>query len=116
MAQFARIVAASSSPKKKLPEDGDHDEDEKMDLMENSGSDDIGPLLGLPELPQEEDRNSINDDDVIASADNKLQLLPPKEASDSVARFHKDPEQPALALLPPPSAVSPVQFVGQVFG
>ncbi len=75
------------------------------------------------------------------SEEVKLQLLPPKEASNSVARFHKDPEQPSLdssstssmdekgsgpsqpdspqsslpsAFLRPPLPVSPVQFVGQV--
>ena len=29
--------------------------------------------------------------------DAKLQLLPPKEASQSVAKFRKDPEQPTAA-------------------
>jgi len=92
-------------------------------------------FLGLPELPELEETNDIGADDLFIDGDeeDKLQLLPHKEASDSVARFHKDPERahdqirvepehpvapapapPSGFLQPPSPPLSPVQFVGQV--
>ena len=69
-------------------------------------------LLGLPELPdqpEEAPRNTpieslqpgggINlDYGEEEEDDTALQLLPPREASQSVAKFRKDPEQPAASL------------------
>ncbi len=77
----------------------------------------VNLLLGLPELPEPEEkqRNSPanvfsgfanekekeeQEEDDYDYLDEKLQLLPPKEASDSVARFHKDPEQPHASASP----------------
>lgn len=93
-------------------------------------------LLDLPELPIQretsgDEKNSpvfvlkpkliINepmDYDSATEESETFQFLPPKEASQSVKRFHKDPEQPALDLLPPPltpvTTEAPVQFVGHV--
>ena len=71
-------------------------------------------LLGLPELPdqpEEAPRNTpieslqpgggINLDygeDEDEEDDTALQLLPSREASQSVAKFRKDPEQPTASL------------------
>ena len=68
-------------------------------------------LLGLPELPdqpEEAPRNTpieslhpgggINLDYGEEEDDTALQLLPPREASQSVAKFRKDPEQPTASL------------------
>ena len=74
-------------------------------------------LLGLPELPdqpEEAPRNTpidslqpnsglggggLNLDYEDEEEDEGgLQLLPPREASQSVAKFRKDPEQPAASL------------------
>ena len=68
-------------------------------------------LLGLPELPdqpEEAPRNTpieslqpggINlDYGEEEEDDTALQLLPPREASQSVAKFRKDPEQPTASL------------------
>ena len=77
-------------------------------------------LLGLPELPdqpEEAPRNTpieslqpngglgggLNldyeaEEEVEEGAEGGLQLLPPREASQSVAKFRKDPEQPAASL------------------
>ena len=69
-------------------------------------------LLGLPELPdqpEEAPRNTpieslqpnggLNlDYEDEEGAEGGLQLLPPREASQSVAKFRKDPEQPAASL------------------
>ncbi|XP_059083053.1 uncharacterized protein LOC131880427 [Tigriopus californicus] len=93
-------------------------------------------LLDLPELPIQressgDEKNSpvfvlkpkliVNepmDHDSLMEESETFQFLPPKEASQSVERFHKDPEQPALDLVPPPLSPStteaPVQFVGHV--
>ena len=73
-------------------------------------------LLGLPELPdqpEEAPRNTpieslqpgggggINLDygEEDEEDDTALQLLPSREASQSVAKFRKDPEQPTASLL-----------------
>ena len=67
---------------------------------------DLSTILGLPELPFEppikatmslsnfddDENNEIDYDEY--SEDGKLQLLPKKSAGKSVARFHKDREQP----------------------
>ena len=72
-------------------------------------------LLGLPELPdqpEEAPRNTpieslqpngggglnLDYEDEDEEAESGLQLLPPREASQSVAKFRKDPEQPAASL------------------
>ena len=73
-------------------------------------------LLGLPELPdqpEEAPRNTpieslqpnggggglnLDYDQEEEEAESGLQLLPPREASQSVAKFRKDPEQPAASL------------------
>eukprot|EP00095_Tigriopus_kingsejongensis_P001419 maker-scaffold649_size119817-snap-gene-0.17 protein:Tk01419 transcript:maker-scaffold649_size119817-snap-gene-0.17-mRNA-1 annotation:"PREDICTED: uncharacterized protein LOC101740411" len=88
----------------------------------------VSDMLDLPELPIEKESSGNNNnspvfvitpklvlnkplaDDPLAFAEETLQLLPPKEASQSVERFHKDPEQPALDLVPPPKSSAPVQF------
>lgn len=86
---------------------------------------DASMLLGLPELPSQEGSANVNevddsdDSDVSDDPDDlddydengKLQLLPKKQASKSVARFHKDREQPELRLVPPPPIAS-LQLVG----
>ena len=64
----------------------------------------------------DDDNNEIDYDEY--SEDGKLQLLPKKSAGKSVARFHKDREQPDLRLVPPPlpssSTSSPLQLVGHI--
>jgi hypothetical protein len=80
----------------------------------------LGSILGLPELPFEppkkpatmsldtfdddDDDNGIDYDEY--SEGGKLQLLPKKSAGKSVARFHKDREQPERRLVPPPLQVT----------
>ena len=90
----------------------------------------LSTILGLPELPFEapakpttmslstfdSDDNEIDYDDEY-SEDGKLQLLPKKSAGKSVARLHKDREQPEVRLVPPPPpppALPPLQVVGHV--
>jgi hypothetical protein len=92
---------------------------------------DLSTILGLPELPFEaatksptisgltfddDDNNEIDYDEY--SENGKLQLLPKKSAGKSVARFHKDREQPEQRLVPPPLPSSqptrPLQVVGHV--
>ena len=93
---------------------------------------DLGTVLGLPELPFEPPKkvstigalstSSFDDDNEIDydeySEDGKLQLLPKKSAGKSVARFHKDREQPDVRLVPPPlpssTTSSPLQLVGHI--
>jgi len=82
---------------------------------------DASMLLGLPELPPQlkeastkspsssEKVNEIDDYDDY-DENGKLQLLPKKQASKSVARFHKDREQPGLKLVPPP--IASLQLIG----
>ena len=100
------------------------------------GTSDLSSILGLPELPFEAPQRpatmslmTFDDDDVVDDGgneidydeyneDGKLQLLPKKSAGKSVARFHKDREQPEVRLVPPPpvsaAAAQPLQVVGHV--
>ena len=70
-------------------------------------------LLGLPELPDQPEEAPRNtpieslqpngggfnlDYEEEDEVEGGLQLLPPREASQSVAKFRKDPEQPAASL------------------